>query len=324
MGMRYGKIPGLLQQVPQIFYGTASRSFLFGENCDEVLDAALAHGICAFDTARNYMGAEISLGQWIAARKNRDKIVILTKCGHPSVFGKQRVTEADIRKDFERSVRDLQTDYIDIFLLHRDDLSVPVGEIVELFNEMKKEGKILAFGGSNWTHERIAEANAYAAAHNLTPFSVSSPNFSLADQLGDPWGGGCVSISGPKQKAAREWYQKSNMPIIAYSGLAHGFFSGRVKSSEPEKARQILDEAGRKGYVYPENFERLRRCEKLSEEKNVSVPQLAIAWLLKQGENVFPIVSASSPKRVEENLKALELTMTDREQQYLNLEVDEL
>ena len=85
----------------------------------------------------------------------------------------------------------MRTDYIDIYLLHRDDPAVPASEIVEIFNAMHREGKIGAFGGSNWTHERIQEANAYAKDHGLIPFTVSSPNFGLADQIADPWGGGC-------------------------------------------------------------------------------------------------------------------------------------
>ncbi len=81
---------------------------------------------------------------------------------------------------------------------------------METFNAMHEEGNIGAFGASNWTHTRIEEANEYAYKHNLIPFSVSSPNFCLARQIEDPWGGGCVNISGPENIEARAWYEKKS------------------------------------------------------------------------------------------------------------------
>lgn len=79
---------------------------------------------------------------------------------------------------------------------------VDPGPMVEILNEYHKAGRIGAFGGSNWTHQRIAEANAYASKYGLVPFTVSSPNFGLCNQIDDPWGGGpwSVTISGPAKK----------------------------------------------------------------------------------------------------------------------------
>ena len=237
----YGSIPYVDKPVSQIFYGTAIQPYLTGQDANELLDAIYAAGITAFDCARNYMAAELSLGKWIDARGNRDKIVLLTKCGHPSMFGKKRINEKEIRKDFAKSSKYLHTDYFDIYLLHRDDPDVEAGTIVEIFNALHAEGKIGAFGGSNWMHQRIEQANEYAYAHNLIPFSVSSPNFGLADQINDPWGHGCVTISGPSQTEARRWYEQNGMPVIAYSSLGRGLFSGKLKSADTDKAASILD-----------------------------------------------------------------------------------
>lgn len=317
--MEYVEIPYVKKKVSRIIFGTAMPPFMMGGNGNDLLDAMYDLGVNTFDMARNYMASELSVGKWLEEKNMREKVVLLSKCGHPSMFGRKRINEAEMRKDFRKSSGYLHTDYLDIYLLHRDDPEVDAGEIVEIFNAMHSEGKIGAFGGSNWTHERIEQANEYAYKHNLIPFTVSSPNFGLADQIDDPWGGGCVTISGPSNERARDWYRQNQMPVIAYSSLGRGMFSGKVKSSESEKAGEILDATAVKGYVCPENFERLRRCEELAEIKGVSVPQIAMAWIFKQKLNTFAVVSTSNPKRMQENIKALEIELTEEETLYLDL-----
>ena len=321
--MKYTEIPYVGKKVSRILYGTAMPPFLTGGDGNNLLDAIYAAGVTTFDTARNYQDSERSLGKWITERNMREKIVLLSKCAHPSMFGKKRVNEKEIRKDFAKSAQYLNTDYIDIYLLHRDDPDVEAGEIVEVLNAMHAEGKIGAFGGSNWTHERIAEANEYALQHGMIPFTVSSPNFGLAEQVADPWGGGCVTVSGPSNKDARAWYEENQMPVIAYSSLGRGLFSGKIKGDAPKKAGEVMDKAAMKGYACPENFERLRRCERLAEVKNCSVPQIAMAWIYNQKMNVFAVVSTTSPKRMEENIAALSISLTETECLYLNLEREE-
>lgn len=322
--MKYVEIPYVDKKVSRILYGTAMPPFMMGGDGNELLDEIYETGVNTFDTARGYMGAEISLGRWITERGNRKDIVILSKCGHPSMFGKKRVNETEMRKDFSRSARHLNTDYIDIYLLHRDDPDVEVGAIVETFNAMHAEGKIGAFGGSNWTHQRVTEANEYAYKHNLIPFTVSSPNFGLADQVQDPWGGGCVTISGPSNEDARKWYAENQMPVIAYSSLGRGLFSGRVKSKEIDKAGEAMDAVAMKGYGCPENFERLRRCEELAATKGCTVPQIAMAWIFKQNINTFAVVSTSKASRMQENIDALHIELSADEVLYLDLRKDTL
>ena len=318
--MQYKTISNIKKPVSPIFFGTAIEGFYAGSDQSELLDAIYEKGINAFDCARGYMMAEKSLGDWVDKRGLRDKVVLLSKCGHPSIFGRSRLNEKDIRTDFERSARNLKTDFIDIYMLHRDDTNVEVGTIVEILNAMHAEGKIGVFGGSNWTFERIAEANEYAYSHNLIPFTVSSPNFGLADQVRDPWGGGCVTISGPANRKEREWYAENQMPVIAYSSLGRGLFSGRLKSSELDKAAEVLDDVAMKGYACPENYERLRRCEELAKEKNCTVPQIAMAWIFGQKINTFAVVSTKNPSRMQENIEALDLHLTEEELLYMDLQ----
>ncbi len=315
----YEQIPYVSKPVSRILFGTAMSPFNNGGDDDDLLDEIVSMGINTLDLARVYGHSEEVIGRWMKKRGNRDRLVLLSKCGHPDPLGRKRVNEKAMRHDFAVSSAKLATDYIDIYLLHRDDPKVPVGEIVEIFNAMHEEGKIGAFGGSNWTHARIAEANEYARNHNLIPFTVSSPNYGLADQVKDPWGGGCITISGPANADARQWYESNQMPVIAYSSLARGFFSGRLKASHPEDAAVYLDSVAQKGYAYPDNFERLRRCELLAEQRNCSVPQIAMAYIFNQKIKTFAVVSTIKASRMEENIAATHIELTPEECAWLDL-----
>ena len=322
--MEYRNIPYVKLPVSRIVLGTATPSFIKGEENNALLDAALAAGISTFDTARNYGMSEKSIGIWLRERGNRDKVTILSKCGHPSLLGKKRVSEKEIRKDFAKSTQLLGTDFIDIYVLHRDDTDLDAGVAVEVFNALHAEGKIGAFGGSNWSYERIAQANEYAEKHHLIPFTVSSPHFGLARQQQDPWGGGCVTLTGEENAAAREWYQKTQMPVFSYSSLGRGLLSGKLKSEDCARADKVLDAVAMKGYGCEDNYERLDRCEKLAGQKGCTVAQIAMAWIYHQPINTFAIVTMSSPRRLDENIAALNVPLTDEECRYLNLETDTL
>ena len=318
--MKYSGIPGVKKPVSRIFYGAGGSRFWQGENMDELLDAVFALGVTAFDTARVYGASEEVLGNWLERRNLREQVVLLSKCGHPDLKdGTRRVNEEDIRRDFELSSRYLKTDYIDIYLLHRDDPQVEVGVLVELLNAMHAEGKIGAFGGSNWTCERIEEANEYAYRKNLIPFTVSSPNYGLARQAKEKIGD-CVSLSGLEDKAEKVWYEKNQLPLIAYSALGSGFFSGKITSSHIEAAPGIMGELLWSVYGSPDNLERLRRCEKMAGEKGCSVSTLALAWIFAGKLNTFAVMSTNSARRMEENIEALYLPLTEAERRYLNLE----
>lgn len=300
----YVKIEGVDKPVSRLFFGTAIKPMLMGQNVYALLDAVLSSGINAFDCARGYGNAEKSLGMWIHARNNRERIVLLTKCGNVSLSGKVRVNREVIKTELEKSLVTLGTDYIDIYLLHRDDPKTPVSEIVETLNEAKRRGKVRVFGVSNWTHERIEEANRYAAEHGLDGFSVSSPNFGLTRQIKDPWGGDCVTISGPENENARKWYTENQMPVIAYSSLGRGFFSGKFKSGDFEGAKKALDKAAQKGYLYEENMKRLHNAEVIAERDHCSVTQVAMRYVFSNKMNVFAIASTTNPRRLKQNVQA--------------------
>ena len=333
--MEYGHIPYVDKPISRLVFGTAMPTMfaafrsVYGESPDfdarlaaafRLLDDMYAEGVNCFDCADHY--GEEPLGEWLQARGLRDHVVILTKGAHHNRWRK-RVTDFDILHDVHNSLAKLKTNHLEIYLLHRDDPAVPVGPLMDALNRCVDEGKLGAIGVSNWTIPRIEAANDYALKHGLQPFTVSSPHFSLAEQVEDPWGGGCLSLSGPANRDARAWYAMNRIPVFAYSTMARGLFSGRVRSKDPATARRFMDEAGVKGYAHPDNFERLRRCERLSAEKGLTVPEVAMAWLFNQRAlDVYALTSPSKRARMRTSVAASGIRLTDAECRWLDLECD--
>ena len=189
-----------------------------------LFDAWLEAGGTVIDTAHVYEDgdAERVLGRWLADRPGaRERIVLVTKGAHPD-GDRRRVTPADIAADLRDSMERLGGP-VDLYLLHRDDPDVEVGEIVDALDAHRRAGEIRAFGVSNWTLPRIEEANAYAAARGVAGIACNSPHLSLAVQNEPPWAG-CLSATDAE---ARGWHARTGLPLLAWSAQAGGYFAGR-------------------------------------------------------------------------------------------------
>jgi aryl-alcohol dehydrogenase-like predicted oxidoreductase len=296
-----------------------------GQRVDELLDSAVELGINTFDTARVYGESEGSLGGWIKARGNREQIVLLSKGGHPVIsfdsgrpeVTRRRITREEIRSDLETSLLKLGVDELDIYLLHRDDPRVPVGEISEWMDELVREGKVRAIGGSNWTHQRIAAQREYARQHHLTPFTVSSPHFSLAALGTDLYGDGCVTLTGKENAPARSWYRENQLAVISYASLSKGFFGGKLRGDDYDRRAELLDPLSLAAFGSEENFARLKRAEQLAREKGCTLSQLALAYCFTRGMNLFAAAGSTHPERVRENYGALRIALTKEESDWL-------
>lgn len=317
--MQMRTLDGVSKPVSRIVLGTMIINRNEQEKSDALLDAALELGITTLDTAHGYGGGdtERAIGVWLQKRNNREQVVIIGKgCHHNG--DRQRVTSYDLGSDLLDTLARLQTSYVDMYMLHRDDRSQPVGGIIEALNEHLRAGRMHAFGGSNWSFERIREANEYAQAHGLVGMTVTSPNFGLAEQVQDPWGPGCETISGPQNAAARAWYAASNTSIFAYSSLARGLFSGRIRSATAEADKAQLDGAAQTAYFHPVNLQRLARCEQLAAKKGLSVPQIATAWILSQPLPVFALVGAANRVELQSTIAGAEVQLTPEECRWLD------
>ncbi len=315
--MKYGDIAGVGKPVSRIGQGTIMLTEAARDTGFALMDAVFEGGVNLFDCAYIYNGGQCErvFGEWVRSRGIRDAVVLLDKGGHPKP-GRSTTNAADIRREMNISLDRLGFDEIDLYVLHRDDPAVPVGEIVSFMTGHVREGRIRAWGGSNWAWERVKAANEYAAAHGLVPMAASSPNFSLAIQVKPVWEG-CVSIAGPDEAAAREWYARVNLPLLTWSSLARGFFSGRV-TRENCTRDDVIEPCSRQAFCYPENFERLDRAAELAREKGLTVPQVALAYVLDYPLNTFPLVGPCTPAEFRENLAALGVGLTPAELQWLD------
>lgn len=317
--MKYGEISYVKKPVPRIILGTAVPYIQWGKNCDELFDTALEAGVTAIDTARCYMRSENVVGEWMERRGVRDKITLISKGGLDGFLGNKRLHEKCIRADLKTSLTALRTERIDLYFLHRDDPSKGVDGIVETMNALIAEGKIGAYGASNWTYERIEAAQEYAYKKGLQPFSASQPHFSLAEAARMPWSG-CLTLTGAKQAFAREWYARSNLVVLAYSPLGRGLFSGKFRGDDPRGAKRAMDAAARRGFYSEENFERLRRSEEMAEKLGLTVPQVALAWVLGAEMNIFAVVGTSRGAGLLADLPATEVALTPEQRAYMNLQ----
>ena len=322
--MQYGEIPGVKKPVARVVQGTT----MLGSDLDtaqsfSLLDQVYELGCNTIDTAHVYCGgdSERIIGQWIQARALRDQMVIITK-GAAHSEDRRRMTPFDIASDLHDSLARLKTEYIDLYLLHRDDPNMLVEPIIDTLNEHLQAGRLHAFGASNWSHERIEAANSYARANGLEPFVASSPQFSLVESLDEPWPL-CISISGPAGVAAREWYARTQMPLLAWSPLASGFFSGRFRRDNLHLfGEREWDEVAVRTYASEANFQRFDRASVLAAEKGLTTAQIALAYVMNQPMNLFALVGPHSAEKFKANIEASKVQLTQEEMDWLDLRTD--
>ena len=261
-----------------------------------LFDAWLEAGGTVIDTAHVYEDgdAERVLGRWLADRPGaRERIVLVTKGAHPD-GDRRRVTPADIAADLRDSMERLGGP-VDLYLLHRDDPDVEVGEIVDALDAHRRAGEIRAFGVSNWTLARIDEANAYAAQRGVAGIACNSPHLSLAVQNEPPWAG-CLSATDAESRA---WHERTGMPLLAWSAQAGGYFAG----------------AGSRVYDNADNRERRARAGQLGDANAV-----ALAWVLAQPFPTLAVVGPHSLEHLHASLEALDVVLSADEIRWLNLE----
>lgn len=291
-----------------VYFGTT----LTREQSFELLDKYIERGGNTLDTARVYAdwienghsASESTIGQWIKARNNRKDIILVTKGGHPEVAGVSRLSKEDIQSDMDKSLEALQTDYVDLYLLHRDDVNKPVGEIMEALHMLVKQGKARAVGVSNWTTDRIKEANAYAEQNNKTRLVISQIQWSLAECF--PQNFNDLTLVCMNQKEYQQ-YLEMGMPVMAYSSQANGLYS-----KADEKGLEYVPIKLQK-FLTLENINRYNNLLKLCKRKGYSNTAVALNYIMDNRLNGSAIIGCTSIEQLNDCLKADEITLTQEE-----------
>jgi len=306
--MPYARIDGVDKPVSRLFAGA-----MWAQNLPHacvLYDAFFEYGGTAFDTAYVYGGgsADRLLGQWMKLRGLREQIVVMIKGAHTPLCDPEHLT-SQLFESLER----MQTDYTDIYTMHRDNPEIPAGEFIDVVNAHMRAGRIRAFGVSNWTLARVEEANAYAQAKGLRGIAAVSNNFSLARMIEAPWDG-CIAA---KDQESRAWFMQTGMPLLAWSSQAQGFFA---LGETPEWPSQWMARC----WSSDDNYRRLARAKELAEKYGVSPLNIALAYVLCQPFRTFALVGPQTPTEVRTLMPALDIILTDAEMRWVNLETETL
>lgn len=257
-----------------------------------LMDTYLENGGNVIDTARLYNSgkSEALIGDYL--KGERDSVYISTKCAHPLTLADLshiRLSKEEIEDDVAQSLKALKTDYIDILWLHRDDPEKCVGPIIDTLNSLVKAGKIRYFGASNWSYDRIAEANEYAKSTNQTGFCASQALYNLATRS-CVWDEKLAYIEDDKEK-----YDKDTLPVFAFSSQAKGFFEKYATGELSEKAKQR--------YLNEGSIKTFEEIKSRAEKEGKTISSVALEMLCERSNfDVFPIIGPSRLSQLKDTL----------------------
>jgi aryl-alcohol dehydrogenase-like predicted oxidoreductase len=293
-----------IEIAPLVFGGN-----VFGWTVDEarahgLLDCFLDGGLNAIDTADVYSKwapgnhggeSETVIGKWLKrSPSRRSQVVVITKVGSEMPGRGQGLSRAHILASVEQSLARLQTDYIDLYLAHRPDPQTHIEDTLRAFEELVKQGKVRAIGGSNYGAAGLGEALAIAASKDLPRFEVLQPEYNLYDRS---------SYDAPLQDLCT----KEGLGVITYYSLASGFLSGKYrskadlgKSARGEGIARYLDERGNRI---------LGALDTVAKRQRAKPAEVALAWLIAQPAVTAPIASATSIEQVQSLVRATELAL---------------
>ncbi len=278
---------------------------VFGWTADEqesfaVLDAYADAGGNFIDTADTYSHwvpgnvggeSETIIGNWAAARGNRDQLVIATKVGSQG-----GLTAANICSRAEGSLQRLRTDRIDLYYAHYDDPATPLAETLAAFDELVRAGKVRYVAASNYSAPRLAEALETSRREGLARYVALQVEYNLVER-------------GYEQDL-RPLCAREGLACLPYYALAHGFLSGKYRPGQtPSSARA----KSASGYLDERGLRVLAALDEIASARSTTVAAVGLAWLLAQETVAAPIASARTPEQLAELLPAVDLRLDARE-----------
>jgi aryl-alcohol dehydrogenase-like predicted oxidoreductase len=304
--MPYGEIAGVPahKKVSRLVMGVDN--VIFAPLAFAIWDDFFAHGGTAFDTAHVYRGgkAERVLGDWVRNRAVRERVVIVDKGAHTPFCTPDWLT-----RQHAESLERLGVEYLDLYMMHRDNPEVPVGEFVDVLNGHVSRGTMKAIGASNWTLARVEAFNEYAKTRGKAGFTAVSNQYSLARMVEAPWAG-CLSSNTADWRA---WHERTRTPLLAWSSQARGFFVEGLASPDQTEEREMV-----RSWYSPDNFERLARAKELAGKKGVRPIQVALAWVLRQSFPTFALIGPRTLRELRTSLGALGVPLGNDEVRWLD------
>jgi aryl-alcohol dehydrogenase-like predicted oxidoreductase len=296
-------------KVSRICLGTNNFGGQISENDSiAIVNKALDCGINVIDTADVYTGGRSEEIIGMAVKSRRDEVIIATKVGFGGGQAPNRggLSRKHILSQVEHSLKGLQTDFIDLYYLHRFDPETPLEESLRTFNDMVREGKVRYIACSNFAAWQIAKAHEICEIHDLEKLVAVQPPYNL--------------LQRDAEKDLLPYCQQEGLGVLTYTPLMGGFLTGKYSKTAPPPAGSRYEYNQRlwQRVNQESNFAVLEQLKKVAEDIDIPMSKLAIAWILKNPTITAPIVGASSIEQVEENCRLTEINLREETYQRLN------
>jgi aryl-alcohol dehydrogenase-like predicted oxidoreductase len=269
------------------------------QNSEAVLSFYADNGGNFIDTADMYSQwapghiggeSETIIGDWMAKRGNRQKMIIATKVS--KLDTRPGLKAANIKAACDESLKRLKSDYIDLYYAHQDDLDTPIEESLGAFDELIKAGKVRYIAASNFTAERLQESLDISKANGLSSYIASQDQYNLMER--------------EYEKGLMPTIEKNNLSQIPFYGLARGFLTGKYRpgvSVESVRASGVAS-----NYANERGWNLLSKLDQIAKDKKTTVAAISLAWLRAQPTVATPIASATKLEQIKEIMPIVELS----------------
>lgn len=278
----------------------------------KILDVFIEAGFNLVDTADVYSRwipghqggeSETIIGNWMKQKRIRKKVIIATKVGSEMGLNMKGLSKSYILQAVEASLKRLQTDYIDLYQSHRDDLNTPVEETLEAYSVLIKQGKVRAIGASNFNAERLGQSLLVSKEKGYPRYQSLQPQYNLYDRA-------------DFETNLEPLCQKYGLGVICYFSLARGFLSGKYRS-EKDLVKSPRGQ-GVKQYLNDRGFRILKALDAVAEQYHSTPASVALAWLIARPSITAPISSATSIEQLNELIAATKLNLDAASIELLN------
>ena len=317
--MKYNKIAGLDKNISKLIMGNDNQTNY--DEASKLWDYWIEVGGNAFDNAHIYGNGlmEKLLGKWQRSRNNLKNIILIAKGAHTP-----NCNPVSLSSQLEESLERLQSNNVDIYIMHRDNKEIPVGEFIDVLNDEKSKNKFKIFGASNWSLERFNEANVWAKKNNKSGFNILNNNLSLCKMIKPLWDG-CVSSNDNK---ILDYLEKNKTAHLSWSSQGRGYFLSDKKVQEIENQIRKNETWRKPGehssgplscFDSKDNRERKKRSLLLAKKLNTTSQNIAGAWPINFNFPSFALIGPRNIEEINSCLNNLEIKLNITEMNWLNL-----